>query len=72
MSLVKKDKERQLVELALIVTGIRLFNRECGKGGEGIDDSKRYRLLLLLLLLFPSLGWSTTRGSLKSYLVEYL
>ncbi|XP_057307857.1 cilia- and flagella-associated protein 206-like isoform X1 [Hydractinia symbiolongicarpus] len=38
MSLVKRDKERQLVELALIVTGIRLFNRECGKGGEGVDD----------------------------------
>lgn len=38
MSLVKRDKERQLVELALIVTGIRLFNRDCGKGGEGIDD----------------------------------
>lgn len=42
MSLVKKDKERQLIELALIVTGIRLFNRDCGKGGEGIDDSKLY------------------------------
>ena len=40
MSLIKRDKERQLVELALIVTGIRLFNRDCGKGGEGIDDCK--------------------------------
>ncbi|XP_015771549.1 PREDICTED: UPF0704 protein C6orf165 homolog [Acropora digitifera] len=38
MSLTKRDKERQLSELTLIVTGIRLFNRECGKGGEGIDD----------------------------------
>ncbi|XP_077992510.1 cilia- and flagella-associated protein 206-like [Glandiceps talaboti] len=38
MSLVKKDKERQLLELTQIVTGIRLFNKECGKGGEGIDD----------------------------------
>eukprot|EP00794_Sanderia_malayensis_P005318 gene5318-5987_t len=38
MSLVKRDKERQLVELTLIVSGIRLFNKECGKGGEGIDD----------------------------------
>ncbi|XP_071479028.1 cilia- and flagella-associated protein 206-like [Diadema antillarum] len=38
MSLVKRDKERQLVELTHIVTGIRLFNKECGKGGEGIDD----------------------------------
>ena len=40
MSMNKKDKERQLVELSLIVTGIRLFNKECGKGGEGIDDCK--------------------------------
>ena len=40
MSLTKRDKERQLNELTLIVTGIRLFNRECGKGGEGIDDCK--------------------------------
>lgn len=38
LSLVKKDKERQLRELTMIVTGIRLFNKDCGKGGEGIDD----------------------------------
>lgn len=38
MSLTKRDKERQLHELTLIVSGIRLFNKECGKGGEGIDD----------------------------------
>ena len=40
MAMSKRDKERQLVELSLIVTGIRLFNKECGKGGEGIDDRK--------------------------------
>lgn len=40
MSMSKRDKERQLIELSLIVTGIRLFNKECGKGGEGIDDCK--------------------------------
>ena len=40
MSLIKKDKERQMTELALITSGIRLFNKECGKGGEGIDDCK--------------------------------
>ena len=44
MSLTKCDKERQLNELTLIVTGIRLFNRECGKGGEGIDDCKLKRI----------------------------
>nr|XP_044994570.1 cilia- and flagella-associated protein 206 isoform X2 [Jaculus jaculus] len=38
LNLGKKDKERQLKELTMIVTGIRLFNRHCGKGGEGIDD----------------------------------
>eukprot|EP00116_Pleurobrachia_bachei_P001541 sb/3461803/ len=38
MSLAKRDKERQLRELTQIVTGIRLFNKECGKGGEGIDN----------------------------------
>jgi len=42
MSLTKRDKERQLLELTMIVTGIRLFNKECGKGGEGIDDCKYY------------------------------
>ena len=40
MSLIKKDKERQIIELSLITSGIRLFNKECGKGGEGIDDRK--------------------------------
>lgn len=38
LSLSKRDKDRQLVELTQIVTGIRLFNKECGKGGEGIDN----------------------------------
>ncbi|XP_039709011.1 cilia- and flagella-associated protein 206 isoform X2 [Pteropus medius] len=38
LTLSKKDKEHQLKELSMIVTGIRLFNRDCGKGGEGIDD----------------------------------
>jgi hypothetical protein len=40
MTLSKRDKERQLIELTQIVTGVRLFNKECGKGGEGIDDCK--------------------------------
>uniref|UniRef100_A0A2K6S8H6 Cilia- and flagella-associated protein 206 n=1 Tax=Saimiri boliviensis boliviensis TaxID=39432 RepID=A0A2K6S8H6_SAIBB len=38
LTLSKKDKECQLKELTMIVTGIRLFNRDCGKGGEGIDN----------------------------------
>ena len=47
LNLYKKDKERQLKELTMIVTGIRLFNRDCGKGGEGIDDC-RYIIRLIL------------------------
>ena len=42
MALIHHDKEIQLKELSHIVTGIRLFNRDCGKGGEGIDDCKLY------------------------------
>ena len=40
MALSGTDKETQLQELSSIVSGIRLFNRDCGKGGEGIDDCK--------------------------------
>ena len=42
MALGKEEKESQLKELASIVTGIRLFNRDCGKGGEGIDDRELF------------------------------
>ncbi|NWR49338.1 CF206 protein, partial [Regulus satrapa] len=38
ISLSKKDKEQQLRDLAMLVTGIRLFNKQCQKGGSGIDD----------------------------------
>ncbi|XP_041721406.1 cilia- and flagella-associated protein 206 isoform X2 [Coregonus clupeaformis] len=38
MSLIKKEKEQQLNDLSMIVTGIRLFNKDSRKGGEGIDD----------------------------------
>ncbi|XP_017889336.1 cilia- and flagella-associated protein 206-like [Ceratina calcarata] len=34
----KREKEEQLMELMCIVAGIRLFNRDCQRGGEGIDD----------------------------------
>lgn len=62
MSLVKKDKERQLIELALIVTGIRLFNRDCGKGGEGIDDSKFTRFLFHKQVIMHFLGFKLAFG----------
>ncbi|NWR33782.1 CF206 protein, partial [Tachuris rubrigastra] len=38
ISLSKKDKEKQLKDLAMLVTGIRLYNKECRKGGRSIDD----------------------------------
>ncbi|NXY00771.1 CF206 protein, partial [Pteruthius melanotis] len=38
ISLSKKDKEQQLKDLAMLVTGIRLHNKQCQKGGSGIDD----------------------------------
>lgn len=37
----KNECVDQLVELTKLVTGIRLFNRDCKKGGEGIEDCKR-------------------------------
>lgn len=40
ISLSKKKKEQQLKNLAMLVTGIRLYNKECGKGGSSIDDCK--------------------------------
>ncbi|KAK7133614.1 hypothetical protein R3I94_015474 [Phoxinus phoxinus] len=38
MSLLKQDKEKQLAQLTLIVSGIRLFNKDNKKGGEGIQN----------------------------------
>ncbi|NXH47394.1 CF206 protein, partial [Dicaeum eximium] len=38
ISLSKKDREHHLKDLAMLVTGIRLYNKQCQKGGSGIDD----------------------------------
>ncbi|KAJ3168655.1 hypothetical protein HDU88_001548 [Geranomyces variabilis] len=38
ISLSRQEKEAQLNGLAQLVTGIRLFNKQLGKGGEGVDD----------------------------------
>ncbi|NWS38690.1 CF206 protein, partial [Probosciger aterrimus] len=37
-SLGKKNKQQQLKTFAMLVTGIRLYNKACGKGGSSIDD----------------------------------
>lgn len=42
----KREKEEQLMELMCIVAGIRLFNRDCQRGGEGIDD--RESLIIII------------------------
>ncbi|XP_011645595.1 cilia- and flagella-associated protein 206-like [Pogonomyrmex barbatus] len=38
ITLPKREKKEQLMELMCLVAGIRLFNRDCQRGGEGIDD----------------------------------
>ncbi|KFP82204.1 PREDICTED: UPF0704 protein C6orf165 homolog [Apaloderma vittatum] len=53
VSLSKKNKEQQLKNLAMLVTGIRLYNRECGKGGGSIDD-----LPAILNETIPSATWA--------------
>lgn len=44
VTLTKREKEEQLMQLMCIVAGIRLFNRDCQRGGEGIDDRKFSKL----------------------------
>lgn len=38
VTLSKKAKNKQLIELMSIVAGIRLFNKDCQRGGHGIDN----------------------------------
>jgi len=40
LTISRKDREKQILELMQTTTGIRLFNRDCQKGGEGIEDRK--------------------------------
>lgn len=37
VTLSRKEKEKQLIELMSIVAGIRLFNKDCKRGGDGIE-----------------------------------
>ena len=41
-----------LAEFTKLVTGIRLFNRDCGKGGEGMEDCKYVGWLKVWTLFF--------------------
>lgn len=38
VALPRVEKMEQLQDLLEIVSGVRLFNRDCKKGGEGIPD----------------------------------
>lgn len=38
MGFSRAEKSTQLRELVEVVSGIRIFNRDCKKGGEGIHD----------------------------------
>lgn len=40
VSLPKQLKECQLIYFSKIISGIRLFNKDCGKGGAGIPKCK--------------------------------
>jgi hypothetical protein len=71
MAMSKRDKERQLIELSHIVTGIRLFNKECGKGGEGIDDCNYLyplkKLEIIINLMFISSASNFESGCACNY-----
>ncbi|XP_023247077.1 cilia- and flagella-associated protein 206-like [Copidosoma floridanum] len=60
VALSEPEKEEQLAELALIVAGIRLFNRDRQSGGEGIDDRKN----TITFLGFCAWSFVVGRGAL--------
>lgn len=41
VKMTKLEKHHQLLQFASLVAGIRLFNKDCDKGGEGMKDCKR-------------------------------
>ena len=45
MTMSRREKEGQLNELANIVLGIRLFNKDIGKGGSGLADEPSLAML---------------------------
>lgn len=40
MALFPNDRENRIDQLTKIVSGIRLFNKDCNMGGVGISDRK--------------------------------
>lgn len=51
IQLTPEEKSTQLLELARIVLGIRLFNRDEGRGGGGIDSLDKDGVMLAKVLL---------------------
>ncbi|NWQ64832.1 CF206 protein, partial [Neopipo cinnamomea] len=66
ISLSKKDKEQQLKDLAMLVTGIRLYNKECRKGGRSIDD-----LPAILNEAIPSATQTVDEGLNTCHMLAY-
>ncbi|XP_071404819.1 cilia- and flagella-associated protein 206 isoform X1 [Pithys albifrons albifrons] len=66
ISLSKKDKEQQLKNLAMLVTGIRLYNKECGNGGRSIDD-----LPAILNEAIPSATQTVDEGLNTCHMLAY-
>ncbi|KAK0086606.1 hypothetical protein PV325_002915 [Microctonus aethiopoides] len=70
VTLSRKEKEKQLIELMSIVAGIRLFNKDCKRGGDGIEhlptilqeaiDKSRELILQLLEELMKAIYRLTT------------
>ncbi|KAJ8973097.1 hypothetical protein NQ317_008189 [Molorchus minor] len=59
------DKEVQLDKLGKVVCGIRLYNKDCQKGGEGIENGKYYTvfkqdLQILLVAAMEKVNLLTT------------
>ena len=55
-ALPRSEKIVQLNELMEITSGVRLFNRDCKKGGEGIPDCK-YIIVLISNLQLRGQSW---------------
>ncbi|NXM71954.1 CF206 protein, partial [Serilophus lunatus] len=66
ISLKKKEKEQQLKNFAALVTGIRLYNKECRKGGSCIED-----LPAILNEAIPSATQAVDEGLNASHILAH-
>lgn len=47
VTLSRIEKKSKLVQLVKIVAGIKLFNKDCQRGGAGIDDCKCFFFFIM-------------------------